>query len=528
MKKSKNFVNSSAQKFAFKTFNTGRVSPHDDISNRDFIPNSSKRKLKSEFFRNSFINNPFTKNTDRRIKIPFNEANNIKKVPENYTLLWARIKITLKKMFMNAFLPHISATFILMLIVGIRNNLIPQICFMDNSQCRSCSAGVKLFYMIIMSYEYLIPILYGYYICFYTNKFKNFHSLSILTMIIYYVMLGLWFFFWDYKLFSELPEKTVDNLIYASLFLLNGFIILPYLKKISGLSWIQLVIKVKYHTIMLAMGSSAFILFINILHWFQEGLRNKSEAYQNLYQVCLMIFCVGYESGLLFIMVRHHPTLIKDWQKNNTPLLFIAKNILIFSYAIRLANIAVLDSSQFGFYLQIITFAQYILEMLSGHSLIDHIVKKIKLSLSKQKNKEVRVLNLFKFNRGSNEENLLCLRIMSYQKIEFMLLYFPRVLYLILYNKWSLSEPFNKLVEGCNFSINSKIKINGGNLIMMMGIDIALTVIFLRRMLKRQQILRYIKFQTEDLPFHYKVILFIAFQICFEYWFHYYINMIYV
>ena len=85
-------------------------------------------------------------------------------------------------------------------------------------------------------------------------------------------------------------------------------------------------------------------------------------------------------------MIRRFPSLREDWQKNNAPLLFIMKNIMIFSFAIRMANMAMLDYSQFGFYLTIVTFIQYILEILSGKSLIEILLKKLKLFYQQRKN----------------------------------------------------------------------------------------------------------------------------------------------
>ena len=278
---------------------------------------------------------------------------------------------------------------------------------------------------------------------------------------------------------------------------------------------------------MLVMGFSAFILFINILHWFQEALKKHGDdTLQNLYQIFLTIFCISYETSLLSIMVKRHPALVEDWQNNKSPLLFIAKNILIFSYAIRLANMAVLDASQFGFYLQLVTYVQYNIEMLSGKSFFEFIIRKIREKFRNKSKFRLKIIEMGK--KDEEKDNIICLRIMSYQKIEFALIYFPRTLYLILFNKWSLSQPFNKLVEGCTFKINERIKISGGNLIMMMVIDVALTLIFFRKMINSHKLLHYVKFEVEKISFAYKVLLYMAFQICYEYWFHYYMNMIYV
>ena len=489
-------------------------------------PISSTRKCRSQFFESKVI--PISsREMKKKLTEPSVGTKQLIAKINFKELLWLRLRSTVKKLLIKSFIPHFCATFLLMLFVGVRNNLISEACFLDNVVCRNCSMGVKIFYMGPISLEYLIPILYGYYICFYSNKIPNFRRISYFYMTVSYMTLFALFYFWDSTFYRFFPEKTLDNFVYASLFAINSFIVLPLVKRYTQLSWITLVIKTKYNTIMLAMGFSAFILFINILHWFQEALKKHGDdAFQNLYQIFLTIFCVSYETSLLYIMVKRHPAFIEDWQNNNSPLLFIAKNILIFSYAIRLANMAVLDASQFGFYLQIVTYVQYNIEMLSGKSFFEFVIRKIREKFRKESKFRLKIIEMGK--KDEEKDNLVCLKIMCFQKIEFALIYFPRTIYLILFNKWSLSQPFNKLVEGCSFKINERIKISGGNLIMMMVIDLTLTFIFFRKMIKNHKLLHYVKFEVEKISFAHKVLLYMAFQICYEYWFHYYMNMIYV
>lgn len=476
-------------------------------SNQIFDSVSSKR------------NNAKAKRLHNSVRIP---SSNHAKMSYDH-ILWARIQSHFKEILLKVFLPHMCSTFLLMFIVGVRNNLIQSTCFLDNVVCMDCSRLIKLFYMFpLISLEFLIPILYAYYFVFYSNQFPHFFRLSLFSVILYYVIVFLWFCVWDAFLYQHFPEKTVDNFIYLSLF----FVVLPLIKNIAKLSWCSLIQKTKYNALMVGIASSTFFIAINILNWFQQELR-KGEGYQNLYQMILVVFCVSYESCLIHIMVKRHPSLMEDWQNNNCPLLFISKNILIFSYAIRLANISVLNYNDFGFYLQIGTFVQYVLEMLSGKSLVECLLRKLRNVLRSKMLRKTSHLHAFKISNNENEQNLLCLRIMSYQKIEFTLIYFPRILYMISVNKWSISLPFLKLVEGCSFNINQKIKINAINLLMMMGIDVFITMVFLRRMIKNHRLLKYIKFEAENMPFHHKVALYIAFQICFEYWFHYYMKLIY-
>ena len=489
-------------------------------------PNHSSRRCRSQL-----LESKVTPISSREMKKKLTESNvDTKQLRAKINfkeLLLLRLRSTIKKILIKSLIPHFCATFLLMLLVGVRNNLISEACFLDNVVCRNCSMGVKIFYMGPISLEYLIPILYGYYISFYSNKIPNFLRMSYFYMTVSYATLFALFYFWDSSFYRFFPEKTLDNFVYASLFVINSIIILPLLKRYTSLSWITLVLKTKYNTIMLVMGFSAFILFINILHWFQEALKKHGDdTLQNLYQIFLTIFCISYETSLLYIMVKRHPALVEDWQNNKSPLLFIAKNILIFSYAIRLANMAVLDASQFGFYLQLVTYVQYNIEMLSGKSFFEFIIRKIREKFRNKSKFRLKIIEMGK--KDEEKDNIICLRIMSYQKIEFALIYFPRTLYLILFNKWSLSQPFNKLVEGCTFKINERIKISGGNLIMMMVIDVALTLIFFRKMINSHKLLHYVKFEVEKISFAYKVLLYMAFQICYEYWFHYYMNMIYV
>ena len=441
--------------------------------------------------------------------------------------LWIKVKSQFKEMLLKVLLPHFCATFLLMLLVGIRNNLIQKVCFLDNVICRNCNGLIKLFYMFpIVSLEFYVPILYGYYFLFYSNKIAHFKKMSIFSMGLYYLVLYLWFFIWDHGISEHFPEKTLDNFIYLSISTVNVLVVLPLVKKFNKLSWFSLLKKTKYNTLLVGMVSSTFVVFINILNWLQNELRKKGENYQNLYQIVLTIFCLAYESTLIYIMIKRHPSLVEDWENNNCPLLFISKNLLIFSYAIRFANISVLTYKVFGFYLQILTFSIYVIETLYGTSFFGFLMKKTKGFFERRrKSKKIR---LKKQENTNNCKNLLCLRILSYQKIEFTLIYVPRILYIITFNKWSLSLPFIKLVEGCSFIINEKIKINSVNLLIMMGIDVILTVFFLKRTINNHRLLKYIKFEAEDMPFITKVALYMGFQICFEYWIHYYMNMIYV
>lgn len=518
----KNYVHSSSRQFkANKSFQ------------KETFPFEKKgiqrNRFKSEFFQTAKITNENSK-SKRLKKASLYTQNNQAKLALSYEkLLKIRVKKAIRRFFIEGFMPHFSATFFLAMLVGIRNNILLEICFLDNIVCNVCSIDVKIFYMLtVISLEYLIPILYGYYICFYTNSFRRFSRMSWITMILYYTMLFFWFYIWNDSLYILFPEKTVDNFVYASLVLINSIIILPYVKYISKLTWKSLILRTKYNTILLLLGCSAFILFINVLHWFQEGLKNKSEAYQNIYQIFLVIFCVSYENSLLYIMIKQYPQIKKEWNNNNSPILFIAKNIFIFSYAIRIANMAVLNSSQFGFYLQILTFTQYIIEILFGQSFFSFLLNYAKSRIRNSKKKQkTAMLKLFKVE-NENKEELECLRIMCYQKFEFFLCYWPRLIYIIFFNKWSLSQPFQKLVKACSFDFNDNIKIQSENILILVTIDIVISFSFLRKMIKNQKILNYMKFETENLPFHYKVVLFSAFQICFEYWIHYYLNMIFV
>lgn len=449
------------------------------------------------------------------------------KKPDFAHFLWMRVKSRFKEILLKVLLPHFCAIFLLMLLVGIRNNLIEKVCFLDNVVCRSCNGLIKLFYMFpIVSLEFYVPILYGYYFLFYSNKIAHFKKMSIFSMGLYYLVLYLWFFIWDLAVSENFPEKTLDNFIYLSISTVNVIIVLPLVKKLNKLSWLSLFKKTKYNTLLVGMVSSTFILFINILNWLQIELRKRGDNYQNLYQIILVIFCLAYESTLIYIMIKRHPSLLEDWENNNCPLLFISKNILIFSYAIRLANISVLTYKVFGFYLQIITFSIYVIETLYGTSFFGFLMKKTKgFFENRRKSKKIRLKTQ---KNMENCKNLLCLRIMSYQKIEFTLIYVPRILYIITFNKWSLSLPFIKLVEGCSFIINEKIKINSVNLLILIVIDVILTMFFLKRTINNHKLLKYIRFEAEDMPFVTKVALYMGFQICFEYWIHYYMNMIYV
>ena len=495
--------------------------------------NSKQWKSKSRQSIN-FVKHKFSVNNQ---KISYINTQN--SLSLNYQqILSTRIRQNFKQFISLALIPHLCATLFLFLMIGIRNNIVKEVCFMDNDKCRDCSYKNKLFYIFpVITIEYLIPILYGYYFCFFTNSFKRFSLISAISMILYYAFLYLMYFFWDFKLAEIFPEKTLDNFVYGGLSFISSFMILPYLKFVYKIPWKKFILKNKYNIMMIVMACSTFTILINILTVFQKGLQNKSKVYQNVYQVFLLLFCLIYETSLIYIFTRYHKNIQKEWKNNNSPLMFIAKNCLMFSYAIRLANISALSESEFGFYLQIVTFTQFILEMLSGKSLVESLIRKIKhIYKIKKKVKDENIIfpqnTIFSLydsttSKQIKDSHIECLRILSYQKMEFMMVYIPRILSLILYNKWSISQPFFKLVDGCSFNVNKKVKINANSLMILMGVDFSVTIIFLRMMVKNKKLLFYVKFEAENMCFFYKVLVYIGFQLCFEYWFHYYMNMIY-
>ena len=121
--------------------------------------------------------------------------------------------------------------------------------------------------------------------------------------------------------------------------------------------------------------------------------------------------------------------------------------------------------------------------------------------------------------KNSNQENSNYLGkstiILIYQKMEFILIYVPTLLFLWLKRSWRNPEPFYLFAVDCSFKVKN-INFQGSSIILLIVVDVVASSVFIAFMFIKGKIKYF--YDIEKTKVVHRIAFYIACQITFEQW----------
>lgn len=426
-----------------------------------------------------------------------------------------------KDFLKNTFLPHLLATLLIFLLFCFKENLLIDLCWLDKSECRTCPAKIKYAYLFsFVSLEYIVPIDMQFFVVFSSSKTKLLYYMIIFYFIFCYFVVYFWYIIWDFKILVLFDTPTPDFLVYISVIL-------------CSLSLCPLIIKeirttfLKYRKRMFFNG--LFVIYtgscMTVLSYLMKSVHEILKEFDSVFfQIFVLLFLWFFEQFSIWFCLKNYRHGYNDWNGNNLTVISYSKPIFLSIYAFRIANFSFVSRVNLAFYFHIFSFVAFLIEILTGKSLIkrfitfcQHLFFKLILPLRKKRLKFTKIRKI-KFLDAQ------CLKIIGYQKFDLMFCYLPRIFSFIIFKKWTISQPSADTVEGCTNYINKELQLNFENIYIFIVVDI-LFMIMMVWMVKKNKIKMSFFYQTEKISFGTKVLYYMGNQLYFEFLLMYCITM---
>lgn len=424
---------------------------------------------------------------------------------------------------------HILSSIILGFLMFIKNFCIKNTCWELKEGCNECHI-VKKAYLIIFHepIEYFRPIYYLVYVVFYTNKIQKFQRNSRILQILLIVPALIFSFIWKPDLFFFNDNETPEDFIYPLFFIISFWYFICFVKRETKITWKEYLKDCYLNIVLMILNYVYGMIILNVLPVFQNMLRAISDHWDIYYQLFLLVFLSVIEYAFFILLLKYSQFLNNKWDNNNSPLLFVVKSFLMYSYSLRLGNFAKLNELQWSFCINIISFFFFLVELLTGksfgkiiklHKFRKYFASLIIMRSLQQRNPKIKskVLNYNILKRT--------LKIIAYQKIDFMMIYVPRMLILCLSKEWAIVQPGINLNKKCTFKLASSSLINTSQIFGVIVFDIVLTILCICIVVKRKKWNKYFLYLSEDLPHAEKILLYMGYQLSFEYWLNYYLEV---
>ena len=454
-------------------------------------------------------------------------------------------KNVLKRIFVDTILIHVFATFLNIFLTILRDNYIQEICWSEKPECK-CDLYIAFFYIfcgviiqVLCPFCQLITLIFGLV----PNLLKK-TSLKILT-----ILQLLSFCMLPYILALYYMEGSPRAYCYLIHLCLIFFYSMYYAKKILKYD-LQIYWEKMRYLIFYVFGMIAYFLFITYVgpyayHSLALLAQNKTK---NIFQIIILLLTAFYEAALSYLFIKISKQLAETG--DHTFLILIAKYYYIILYSLRIGNILYLDYTDWGFYLQYISFVIFIFQHTTGISLFTELLlkpfigkffKKAKglrfyvnynnrilniwrklLKTSKEKITPVRKVKLSFGTINSGEKNVLlgitqrnAFMILCFQKLEFLFIYVPTLLFLWLHRTWQGPEPFYGFTIGCTFEVTN-ISFQGSSIISLIVIDFVASAGLATFMYYKGKLNEL--HDVEKFNGFVRVLIFMGYQLTFEYW----------
>jgi len=463
----------------------------------------------------------------------------------------------LKKIFANTILIHCLSLGISFALTILRDNYIKVICWSPKLEC-TCELKIAIYYIFFgVFFEIICPLCLFNGIIFFLDQslLKLFATKIILFFQLILSLFLPYLYAFYYK--SSLPRLYTYVIILIS----GALYSLIYGRKRAKYNLKTYFTKMKYFYY---LNISTFLYFVLMVYGMPNfylylgGLAGQKT--KNCFQIIILVFVGFYELFFNYIFKKIAETTVG----NNNSLIVIAKYYYIIFYSLRVGNMLFLKFTDWGFYLQFFSFLLFIYHHTTGISLISYFLVcplatkflKTKSSFMKYLNENNLLLNKWRrwinaqqrvsaFGRKKIFKNLklnfpnsqtisnisinnLSQRsipnkipmnrfwiMLIYQKIEFILIYVPTLLFLWLYKSWQNPEPFYLFTVGCSFEVTN-INFQESSIITFILVDVLASCVIIAFMYHRGKINEF--YEIEKTNVFYRIIFYIGCQMTFEQW----------
>jgi len=462
-----------------------------------------------------------------------------------------------KRIFVNTILIHFISLGISFALTIFRDNYIKQICWSPKMEC-TCELQIAIYYIFVgVFFEIICPLCVFNILMFFLKK--SLLKLRITKIILLFQLILSVFPPYLYAFYYKTSSPRVYT--YIIILIIGALYSLVYGRNLIKYDLKTYFTKMKYLFYLNSSSLFYFILMVYVMpsfYVFLEGLAGQKT--KNCFQIILLVFVTFYELFFNYIFEKITETM----EGNNDFLIIIAKYYYIIFYSLRVGNMLFLKFTDFGFYLQFFSFLLFIYHHTTGISLISYcFISPLAAKFLKTKSSFMEYLNennllinkwrrwihathqVFSFRRKKNLKkmklklsisqtisnisiNNLSKRsiankipmnktwiILIYQKIEFILIYVPTLLFLWLYKSWKNPEPFYLFTVGCSFEVTN-INFQKSSIITFILVDVLASCIFIAFMYRRGKINEF--YQIEKTNVYYRIIFYIGCQITFEQW----------
>ena len=459
-----------------------------------------------------------------------------------------------KKIFINTILVHLISFGISISLTIFRDEYVNQMCWSPKLEC-SCNLKIAIFYIFWgVFFEILCPISLLSVIMFILDqKFVRLWQTKlffVLEMILAVFVPYMFAFYYE-----KSSPRVYTYVITSTLAILYSLTV----KKIKKLDWKTYFQKIKYPVFFVYSALFYFVLMVYvmpILYFFLEEIAQENT--ENAFQIILCVFVLFYEIFIDYVFNKIAETI--DNYENHNMFIILAKYYYIMFYSLRVGNILFLKITDWGFYFQFFSFLLFIFHHTTGISLFSYLILKPLLTklLSKQNffqqylmqntltflkwfkwfnsPKQQRISYKRRINKSANSKLIFVkkmdfsnikppqensnemsksTRILIYQKMEFILIYVPTLLFLWLYRSWRNPEPFYLFTIDCSFKVKN-IDFQQYSIILLIMVDVIATAVFVTFMYFKGKLKYFYDFEKTKVL--YRVAFYIACQITFEQW----------
>jgi len=463
----------------------------------------------------------------------------------------------LKKIFVNTILIHFISLGISFALTILRDNYIKQICWSEKIEC-TCEWQIAIYYIFSgVFFEIICPVCLLNSVMFFLQKslLKQLKTKIILCLQLMLSVFPPYFYAFYYTI--SLPRFYTYIIISISATLYSLF----YVRKLLKYDLKTYFAKTKYVYYLTYSALLYFVVMVYCMPKFYVFLGDLAkEKTKNCFQIIILVFITFYELFFNYILEKIAETM----EGNNYLLIMMAKYYYIIFYSLRVGNMLYLKFTDWGFYLQFFSFLLFIYNHTTGISLISYFFVcplaakflKTKSSFMEYLNENNLLINkwrrwihatqqVFAFRRKKNLKKLklklsnsqtisnisidnLSKRsipnkipmnrfwiMLIYQKIEFILIYVPTLLFLWLYKSWRNPEPFYLFTVGCSFEVTN-INFQESSIITLILVDVFASGFFIAFMYHKGKINDF--YEMEKINVFYRIIFYIGCQITFEQW----------
>lgn len=463
-------------------------------------------------------------------------------------------KPSIKYVLIDTFLIHCLATCLNILLAFLRDKYIQEICWSSKPEC-SCGIGIAIYHLIFgVIIQCLCPLSVGVSIMFgFAPQLLRTTSGKMALFVPYFTSILLPYIFGFFYIKGS--PRAISYIIHLNCALMYSLV---YVRKAMGCKLGEYLRKTKF-VFLFDLTTCLHYLIVSYVgpqvYWFLIDISQENS--KNYFQLVFLTYTFISEALLSYIFTK----IVKIM--DITFLILIGKYYYILIYSMKIGNILYLDSRDWGFYLQMVSFLIFIFQHTTGISISSTIfVSLFRSKLKKNKNQKNKnsygdynnqVLRIWhrifsksktknskifssaslatkresivkkvsikftkreNFNSGEISQRK-AFAILFYQKLEFLLIYVPTLLYLWLHRSWKGPEPYYIFTVGCGFELTN-IDFQTYSIVTLIGVDLIASVGF-------TLVIHYNNkfgelYQVEKLSRIPRILILMGYQMTFEYW----------